>query len=251
MIRALIIEDEPHAQRELERLLEATSHDVQVVGLADSVEEGIELIESARDIDLIFMDIQLSDGLSFDIVKQLEVKTPIIFTTAYDEYAIRAFKVNSIDYLLKPVEPEELESALTKFQETSTSRLPLDKLLKAFEGSQEKSYKSRWVAKVGDKIKTYTAEEVAYFFAEDDHVYLVPQNGSPVIIDGSLGQMSENLNPKHFFQISRKFIISYTAIKRVQKYGASQYAIELNPNYGETILVSRGRTKDFIQWLDQ
>lgn len=251
MIKALIIEDEPHAQRELQRLLQATSFEVNVEGLADSVEEGVTLIESHPKADLIFMDIQLSDGLSFEIFERLEVTAPVIFTTAFDEYAIRAFKVNSVDYLLKPVVPEDLETALKKFNDNRMSQLPFEALLKAFSTTDKKEYKSRWIAKLGDKLKTFTTDEIAYFYADDDAVYLVPKTGKAVIVDGSLGQISDQLDPVQFFQISRKITVTYSALNQVEKYGASQYSVELTPAFPERVLVSRSRTKEFLNWLNQ
>lgn len=249
MIRAFIIEDEPHAQRELKRLLESAAQEVRIDGIADSVEEGVRLLSGAS-ADLIFMDIQLSDGLSFDILEELEVKTPIIFTTAYDEYAIRAFKVNSVDYLLKPIEPEALDTALRKFVQNRMPDLDFREVLKAFR-PEARSHKERWAVKVGDKVKRFTQEDIAYFYADDDAVYLVPKDSSAVIIDGTLSALAEQLDPKQFCQISRKLIVSYPSIAKVEKYGSTQYALELSPAFPERVLVSRSRTKDFMQWLDQ
>lgn len=251
MIRALIIEDEPHAQRELMRLLEDAPFELEVLGVADSVEDGAELIQSHSSADLIFMDIQLSDGLSFDIFEKVEITTPVIFTTAFDEYAIRAFKVNSVDYLLKPVVPEDLSSALQKFEQNRMPSVPVEAIMKAFAQSEQPIYKSRWISKVGDKLKTYSTEEVAYFYADDDSLYLVPVQGSPVIIDGTLSQLVEKLDPKRYFQISRKVIVTYSSLDQVEKYGASQFSVELKPQFEERVLVSRSRTKEFLDWLNQ
>lgn len=250
MIRAIIIEDEPHAQRELQRLLEELSHSVSVVAIADSVEEGIEVIELHKEVDIIFMDIQLSDGLSFDIFESIDVTSPVIFTTAFDEYAIRAFKVNSVDYLLKPVMPEALQSAVDKFVHQSQPKVDFEKLIAAFAPSQTQ-YRERWAVRVGDKLKRFTKEDIAYFYADDDALYLVPNSGPAVIIEGTLQQSAETLDPKHFFQISRKLIISYPCIQKVEKYGSSQYALEVYPSFPERVLVSRSRMKDFNQWLNQ
>ncbi|NVK27852.1 MAG: response regulator transcription factor [Flavobacteriia bacterium] len=252
MIRTLIIEDEPHAQRELKRLLDDLPVEVKVDGYADSVDEAIELIDNHQ-VDLIFMDIQLSDGLSFDIFQEIEVNTPVIFTTAFDEYAIRAFKVNSVDYLLKPVEPEALEIALKKFEKNKMPSLQMEALMRAFQtqSSIEKKYKSRWAVRVGDKLKTFTSGDIAYFYADDDSLYLVPKSGSAVIIDGSLSQLAEDIDPSDFFQISRKLIVSYPSIQKVERYGTSQYALELLPSFTERVLVSRARTKEFMKWLNQ
>ncbi|TNE31099.1 MAG: response regulator transcription factor [Bacteroidetes bacterium] len=250
MIRALIIEDEPHAQRELQRLLEDLSQSVSVVAIADSVEEAIVVIEAHREVDIIFMDIQLSDGLSFDIFERIEVTSPVVFTTAFDEYAIRAFKVNSVDYLLKPVMPEALQAAVDKFVQHSNPKVDFEKLIAAFTPAKS-SYRERWAVRVGEKLKRFTQEDIAYFYADDDALYLVPNTGPAVIIEGTLQQMCETLDPKHFFQISRKLIISYPCIQKVEKYGSSQYALEVHPSFPERVLVSRSRMKDFNQWLNQ
>lgn len=254
MIRTLIIEDEPHAQRELKRLLEDSTESFDIVGYADSVDEGIQLIEAHPEVDLIFMDIQLSDGLSFDIFGEIEVNTPVIFTTAFDEYAIRAFKVNSVDYLLKPVEPEQLELAISKFKKNSMPQMPVSELMKAFNAistASAKEFRTRWAIRVGDKIKTFVAEDIAYFYADDDSLYLVPNHGTAVIMDGTLSELTPQLDPKRFFQINRKIVVAYPSIQKVEKYGASQYALELLPSFTERVLVSRARTKDFIHWLNQ
>lgn len=249
MIKIVIIEDEPHAQRELTRLLEDSSHDISIIGYADSVEEGIQAI-SNHTADLLFMDIQLSDGLSFEIFEEIDVQTPVIFTTAFDEYAIRAFKVNSVDYLLKPVEPEALEAALDKFTNQKMPQIDMHQVLRAFQHTN-KSYKTRWAVKVGDKIKTFQEEDIAYFYADDDALYLVPHDSNAVVIDSTLSHLADKVNPRHFFQISRKILVSYPSIGKVEKYGASQYSVELTPAFPERTLVSRSRTKEFIQWLDQ
>lgn len=249
MIRAIIIEDEPLAQRELKRLIDESDVAVTIVAVADSVVSAIDAIQS-NPADLIFMDIQLSDSLSFDIFEEIEIQTPIIFTTAFDEYALRAFKVNSVDYLLKPIDPSELNRALQKYAQRQNQPVNFAALMEAF-APKTVEYKERWAVKVGDRIKRFTSQDIAYFYADDDALYLVPNHGSAVIIDGTLGELIKLVNPVQFFQISRKFIVSYAGIEKVEKYGTTQYALTLNPAYHETVTVSRNRTKDFLQWLDQ
>lgn len=251
MIRALIIEDEPLARRELMRLLEDSSEQVEIVGTADSVESAKTLLLKHSDVDLAFFDIQLSDGLSFELFESIPTQIPIIFTTAFDEYAIRAFRVNSVDYLLKPIDPKMLEAALKKFKELHSSAPEYTQLLAALQRDSQPKYKTRWAVRVGDKIKRYEESEVAYFYADDDSLYLVPFDGPAVIADGHLSEMAELVNPATFFRVSRKFLVQYKAIERIERYGASQYSLELTPHMPERVLVSRSRTKEFLAWLDQ
>jgi len=177
-MKILIIEDEPHAQYELQRLLAETGKDIEVLSCIDSVEDAVDYINKTPDIDLMFFDIQLSDGLSFEIFNHIEVKAPIIFTTAFDEYAIRAFKVNSIDYLLKPVKQDDLNVALEKYEAIHKQQKPEGSVFQIEQIQQilalnKTKYKSRFLTRMGDQIKHIDIEDVAYFVAEDNEVLLV------------------------------------------------------------------------------
>jgi DNA-binding LytR/AlgR family response regulator len=255
-MKVLIIEDEPFAQDELKRLLALCDKNITVWECIDSVEDSIIWLEEPNEPDLIFMDIQLSDGLSFDIFKHTEVKAPVIFTTAYDEYAIQAFKVNSIDYLLKPVEEEALKLALKKYSslrqkfaapaQTFFSTDQLEQLIKL----NKKEYKSRFVTQIGDRIKHIEVEQVAYFYADDDTVYLVTNDKKKYIINYTLDQLERLLDPKYFFRINRKYIARITAIGDVHKYFNSRLKVMLLPPVEDEILISRVKVPDFLDWMD-
>jgi two-component system, LytTR family, response regulator LytT len=258
-MKVLIIEDEPYAQEELKRLLVLCDPSIEVWECIDSVEDSIIWLEEPNEPDLIFMDIQLSDGLSFDIFKHTDVKAPVIFTTAYDEYAIRAFKVNSIDYLLKPVEEEALKSALRKFAairrqysqpaqaQTFFNPAQIEQLLQL----NKRDYKSRFVTTIGDRIKHIGVEQVAYFFADDNTVYLVTADKKKYIINYTLDQLEEVLDPKQFFRINRKYITKITAIGDINKYFNSRLKVTLVPPVEDEVLISRVKVPDFLDWMDK
>jgi DNA-binding LytR/AlgR family response regulator len=257
-MKVLIIEDEPFAQDELKRLLALCDKNIQVWECIDSVEDSIIWLEEPNEPDLIFMDIQLSDGLSFDIFKHTEVKAPVIFTTAYDEYAIQAFKVNSIDYLLKPVEEEALKAALKKYSiikqkyaisapaPTYFSADQIEQLIKL----NKKEYKSRFVTQIGDRIKHIEVEAVAYFYADDDTVYIVTGDKKKYIINYTLDQLDRVLDPKYFFRINRKYIARISAIGDVHKYFNSRLKVTLQPAVDDEILISRVKVPEFLNWMD-
>jgi len=256
-LRVLIIEDEPFAQQELKRLLANVPRQIEVIDCIDSVEDSIEWFMQKTHPDLVFMDIQLSDGLSFEIFKSVKLNCPVIFTTAFDEYAIRAFKVNSIDYLLKPIEPDGLLAAFNKFDEIrtqfagSTSNFDVSRLENVLSTIRPKSsYKSRFIAKVGNQIKYIMHEDIAYFFADDNIVFLVTENQGKYIIDYSLNQLEDFLDPKYFFRLNRTYYVNIKAIVKVHKFFNSRLKIELKPPVQEDILVSRIKVPDFLDWLE-
>lgn len=255
-MNVLIIEDEPFAQQELIRLLHETDPSLHVLECIDSVEESVEYLSQAREIDLIFMDIQLSDGLSFEIFNLTEVKPPVIFTTAYDEYAIKAFKVNSIDYLLKPVDEDDLARALEKFrklQHTSAKNESYfsTKQLKEVLGLYRPSYKNRLVVRLGDKIQHVDANDIAYFFSEDKVSFLMTTKGKKYIINYSLEQIESFMNPDDFYRLNRQFIANISAISTIDKYFNSRLKIGLNPEVEDDVLISRTKVTDFLNWLER
>ncbi|QTN39681.1 response regulator transcription factor [Cryomorphaceae bacterium] len=250
----LIIEDEPHAQRELMRLIGDLESNVSMTAGLESVEDAVEYLQNNPAPDLIFMDIQLSDGLSFEIFDQVEVKSPVIFTTAYDQFALQAFGVYSVDYLLKPVEKDKLAHAIEKYRmyfEAPAHSTPMYKELVHALRHKEVPYKKRMVGKVGQRLRHYKVEDIAYFYAEDDTVFLRDYEGRNSIVEYNLEKLTEILDPELFFRISRKIIVSMTAMEKIERYGAGQYMLELNPAFDERVLVSRSRTKEFLQWMDQ
>lgn len=259
-LKYVIIEDEPFARKELIRLLKKALPEGKVIAELDSVEDSIAFFKAsnAANFDLIFCDIQLSDGISFDIFKQVSVETPIIFTTAYNEYAIKAFDQNSIAYLLKTIEEEPLQKALSKFnrvvkkQEAASSGIGLTETqLQAIQNLAKPQPKNRFIAKVGDQIKMIHVEEVAYFFAEDKVVFIVRKDGKKFIVDYSLEQITTQVDAHQFFRINRSFLVRIEAISEVHKHFNSRLKLNLAPPPKEEVMVSRNRVNDFLNWLEQ
>lgn len=254
MLRVAIIEDEPIAAKDLQETLLNAEPEVEILAILDSVATAVEWFKENK-ADLILSDIQLGDGLSFDIFKAVDVKTPIILTTAYDQYAVRAFKENSIDYLLKPIDEDELKIAIGKYRDSvNSNNLDIDTLIKALkpENSTEE-YQERFIITLGDRIVSVPETDVAYFFSEDRYTYLVDVNGKQHIINSNLGDLESSLNPKNFYRINRKFIISFHAIKNMVAYSKSRVKIELEPAPPRAmdVIVSVERSGAFKKWLNR
>lgn len=252
----LIIEDEPHAQRELIRLIGNSGVEYTILENIDSIEEAVSWLKNNPEPDLLFLDIQLSDGLSFEIFNQVNVSCPVIFTTAYDEYAIQAFKLNSIDYLLKPIRQEHLNESLQKLDRIKERyvgkniSLDLQKFEQLFK-SKLKEYKSRIIAKVGDQIKHLTLNEVAYFYAEDNEVFLVSHDDHRMIVEYSLEQLEKTIDPQKFCRINRSYLVSIEAIGKINKYFNSRLKLELIPKTEKDVLISRVKVTAFLEWMDR
>ncbi|MRX37984.1 response regulator [Flavobacterium sp. LC2016-23] len=251
----LIIEDEKPAARLLQRKLEKL--DIAVETMLHSVEESIQWFSNNKHPDLIFLDIQLSDGLSFEIFEKVNITSAIIFTTAYDEYALKAFKLNSIDYLLKPIDEDDLDVAVTKFRtrlpklETETTNLQLDfeQIRKMLSNPFEKNYKKRFTVKIGQHLKVVTTDEIECFFSENKGTYIHTFDNRNYLIDSTLEILEQELDGKDFFRVSRKFIVPLTAIKEIQVYTNSRLKVIL-PSYKEDeVIVSREKVQDFKSWL--
>ncbi|MEX0315022.1 MAG: LytR/AlgR family response regulator transcription factor [Allomuricauda sp.] len=251
-MEVIIIEDEKPAARRLSRLL--SELDVSVSTMLHSVEESIEWFHNNQHPDLIFLDIQLSDGLSFEIFDTIEVKSAIIFTTAYDEYALQAFKLNSIDYLLKPIDDEELENAVKKYQnfkpENQKISVDFNDIKKLLVNPLEREYKKRFTVKVGQHLKIINAEEVECFYSENKGTYAATLDGRNYLLDTTLEQLEEELSPKVFFRVSRKFYVNINHINDIISYTNSRLQIKLNRFNEQEIIVSRERVKDFKLWLE-
>lgn len=250
----LIIEDEKPAARLLQRKLEKL--DVTVETMLHSVEESIEWFENNPHPDLIFLDIQLSDGLSFEIFEKIDIKSAIIFTTAYDEYALKAFKLNSIDYLLKPIDEDDLETAVSKFKtrmpkaaETLNLQLDFEQIRQMLSNPFEKTYKKRFTVKIGQHLKVITTEEIECFFSENKGTYIHTYENRDYLIDSTLEILEQEIDKKDFFRVSRKFIVPLKAIKEIQVYTNSRLKVIL-PTYREDeVIVSREKVQDFKSWL--
>ncbi|WP_405382706.1 LytR/AlgR family response regulator transcription factor [Maribacter sp. LLG6340-A2] len=254
-MKTIIIEDEKPAARRLSRMLEDL--DVNVSMMLHSVEEAIEWFQNNEHPDLIFLDIQLSDGLSFEIFDVIEVHSAIIFTTAFDEYALQAFKLNSIDYILKPIDDEDLEQAVNKYRirfktavEPNTLALNFEDIKKLLVNPLEREYKKRFTAKVGQHLKIINAEDVESFFSENKGTYAATKDGRNYLLDTTLEQLEQELKPQQFFRVSRKFFVNVDYIKDIISYTNSRLQIKLNNNPQLEIIVSREKVKDFKLWLE-
>jgi Response regulator of the LytR/AlgR family len=252
MINILIIEDEEPAANRLKKMVTELAPDANVLDNIVSVNSAITWFKENPQPNLIFSDIQLSDGLSFEIFKNVEVQCPVIFITAYDQYAIDAFKVNSIDYLLKPIKKDDLEIALNKYKKlngsAAGSTIDISKVLEAFTPAKNE-YKTRFIVRYGEHIKTIKIEEVAYFYTEDKINFLTTNEGRRYTIDYNLDNLDHMLDPKSFFRINRQFIISIHSISEMFTYSKSRVLVKLNPPSKHETIVSTERSGDFKLWL--
>ena len=247
----LIIEDEDPAFKRIQKMLKEIEPDHTLLDHIVSVSSAVKWFSQNKSPDLIISDIQLSDGISFEIFKQVEITCPIIFTTAYDQYAIEAFKVNSIDYLLKPIKKDELEKAVVKFKSRSTVAEPAIDLTKLLQSLQPggTDYKKRFVVRYGEHIKTIDTEDVVYFYTEDKATFLCTKDGRRFVVDFNLDTLDSILDPKLFFRINRQYIISIGSIAEMFAYSKSRVLIKLNPPPKHETIVSTERSADFKHWL--
>lgn len=251
----LIIEDEKPAARLLQRKLEKL--DIAVATMLHSVEESIHWFSNNQHPDLIFLDIQLSDGLSFEIFEKIDIQSAIIFTTAYDEYALKAFKLNSIDYLLKPIDEDDLEIAVAKFKtripkaDVGNQNLQLDfeQIRQMLSNPFEKNYKKRFTVKIGQHLKVITTDEIECFFSENKGTYIHTFDNRNYLIDSTLEILEQEIDKKDFFRVSRKFIVPLTAIREIQVYTNSRLKVILPTYKDDDVIVSREKVQDFKTWL--
>lgn len=251
-MKIIIVEDEIPAYKRIIKLILEIDPSIEIVGHADSISSAINLFGQHPQVDLALMDIELADGQSFEIFKQINIACPIIFTTAYDEFALKAFKLNSIDYLLKPIDPKELKAALHKFTTTQnkSASFDLNQLLSAFKPSVSQNYKERFLVKLGSKLISIPVAEIAYFQASDKLVYLIGNDQKKYIIDHSIEELAGMLNPKDFFHLNRQFLSSLRAIESVSTYFNGKLKIQLRPPVTEEVIVSREKSTEFKQWLN-
>ncbi|NNG08932.1 MAG: response regulator transcription factor [Arenibacter sp.] len=251
-MNAIIIEDEKPAARRLGRLLKDLK--VEVSTMLYSVEEAVAWFRKHEHPDLIFLDIQLSDGLSFEIFDLVDIQSSVIFTTAYDEYALQAFKLNSIDYLLKPIDDEELEIAVNKYHSFRPKKqkiaLDFEDIKRLLVNPLEREYKSRFTVRVGQHLKIINADEIECFYSENKGTYAATVDGRNYLLDQTLENLESELHPKSFFRVSRKFYININHIKDIVSYTNSRLEIKLNKFNGQEVIVSRERVKDFKLWLE-
>jgi two-component system, LytTR family, response regulator LytT len=251
MLKVLLIEDEDPAARRLGKMIMDILPDAVIPDNIVSVASAIAWLEQNPMPDLIFSDIQLSDGLSFEIFKAYDVACPVIFTTAYDQYAIEAFKVNSIDYLLKPIKKEDLETAIKKYKKLSAAApaLNIEKLMQTLQPALKPEYKKRFVVRYGEHIKTIAIEEVVYFYTEDKITFMCTKDARRYAIDFNLDSLNNMLDPKTFFRINRQYIIGIHSIAEMFGYSKSRVLIKLNPPAKHETIVSTERSAEFKHWL--
>ncbi len=249
MTKAVIIEDETLAAAKLKAMIKKVAPELDVVAVLSDITGAIEWL-SENKADLIFCDIHLGDGLSFEIFEQVKTDAPIIFTTAYDQHAIKAFKVNSIDYLLKPFSTTDLLGAIDKFrQRFSEKPVDINALLASYL-SGSKTYKKRFAIYIGDKIITINTDDIAYFYAEGKYVFLVLPDGKEHIVDYTLERLSQVLDPEQFFRINRQFIVSMRGIGKMHLYTRGRVKIDLQPPAKKEVVVSSEKAQTFKKWIN-
>jgi DNA-binding LytR/AlgR family response regulator len=256
-MNVVIIEDENLTAKRLEGLLHKYDPSIDVLARIPSVADAVDwFVQSHVDIDLVFMDIHLEDDLGFRIFEQANVTTPVIFTTAYDEYMIQAFKVNSIDYLLKPINYDELVAAIEKYKalkkqfgQSSSISPDIETLISLLGNPKQTEYKDRFMITVGTKIRSIDTSEIAYFFLEEKIVFLVTKDGLNLPVDYSLDKLTQLLNPKQFFRISRQFLVSLPAIQTIHTFSAGKLKLDLLPRAKQEVFVSGDRMTEFKEWL--
>ena len=254
MMKALIVEDERMAQAQLVRLLKVHFPDIEVVQATDSVRATVEYLSAAPPLDLIFMDVELSDGECFEIFRQVAVHAQVIMTTAYDSYALKAFEAGSIDYLLKPIGEDALRRAVgrcrQRLQSAPAAGIDVEKLLAAVTGTAKKQYRERFVVYVGDRIIPVRTDEIAGFFSEEKANYLFTGSGERYLVESTLDALEGELDPERFFRISRGAIVARSAVRSVSRHFSGRLKLELDPAPPFEPTVSRARVDDFLKWLE-
>lgn len=252
-MKVIIIEDEIPAANRLTKLLKLIGDDIHIVEKLDSVASAIAYFETAAQPDLIFMDIQLADGLSFDIFSEVSIKAPVIFTTAFDQYTLKAFKVNSIDYLLKPIDETELRQAVDKFRELyhqKPNNYP-EKLMQVLTDLKTAAYKERLLIKRGQQLSFIKTEAVAFCYADGKLCFAVDFSSNKHLLETNLSQLEDQLNPGRFYRINRHLLVSIDAIKKVHTWLGGRLKLEISPATTTETVVSRERVNGFKEWLGQ
>jgi DNA-binding LytR/AlgR family response regulator len=251
-MKVVIIEDETLASERLKKMVLAYDKDIEIVSQLESVEESVEWFRENTHPDLIFLDIHLEDDLSFAIFEKVDVSSPIIFTTAFDEYAIKAFKLKSIDYLLKPIVQEELNAALKKYREMTAANQPSAELHKLYEMIVKKDagYRERFSIRVGQKIKTFSISDVSYFKSESGFTTACLKDKKNYCLDLSLDALTKEVDPSAFFRVNRQMLVSLGSIRDVHILSSSRLKLDLEPKTSESVLVSIDKVTPFKKWLE-
>jgi DNA-binding LytR/AlgR family response regulator len=255
-MKIFIVEDEDLAVKKLKKTLQSVDEDSIVIGQADSIKSSVEWLESNPAPDLILMDIELADGQSFEIFNQVKVQSPVIFITSYDEYALKAFKVNSIDYLLKPVQKEDLQAAIEKYRqlktiyrENNSPQLSMDILVKELQQKLNKEYRKRFLVKHGQKLVSIDTEEIAYFFSDGRLNFFKTNDNRKFVVDYTMDELGDMLDPDKYFRISRSYFISVNSVDQIHDYFGNRLLLHLKPASEKEALVSREKVSDFKDWL--
>jgi two-component system response regulator LytT len=258
-MKVLIIEDEELAVKKLQKTLASVDPGAEVVGVADSIRSSVNWLQNNPTPDLILMDIELADGQSFEIFDKVEVKSTVIFTTSYDEYALKAFKVNSIDYLLKPVQKEDLQAALDKLKNirsmytnnnSSTASLNVDSLVKELQQKlQPKEFRKRFLVKHAQKLVSVDVEEIAYFYSDGRLNFFKTTDNRKFVVDYTMDDLEEMLDPDQYFRISRAFYVSVNCIDQIHDYFGNRLLLHLKPAVDKEAIVSREKVTDFKKWI--
>lgn len=248
-MKALIIEDEKMAQANLARLLRKGFPGIEVVAMIDSVREAVAFLSSGPALDVVFMDVELSDGECFEIFRSVKVNVPVIMTTAYDSYAVKAFEAGTMDYLLKPLDMAALERAVGRIRERKSPSEEIARMLAAF-GHSPRVYKEKFTVKIGDRLIPVVVSDIAFFYSEEKANYLMMLSGEKYMIESTLDTLEDQLDPKKFFRISRSCIVAFPAIKSVGRNVAGRLVVHTSPDAPSELTVSRSRVDDFISWLE-
>lgn len=267
-MNVLIVEDEAVAARQLKAMLGRAGEDITVLAVLDSIEAAVAYLRQSPRPDLILLDIELSDGQSFEIFSQVDVTSPVIFTTAYDEYARRAFEVNSVDYLLKPIDEAALHKALDKFRQLRQTYgggilpsgagpegllVPIDELVRQINQYQrpETRFRDRFLVHMGQRLLPIDATEVAYFFSSNKLTFLNTYADKKYVLDYSLDELEHALDPRRFYRANRQFIVSHKAVQKVHLYFTSKLKVDLSPAADEEVIISREKAMAFRRWLGE
>jgi DNA-binding LytR/AlgR family response regulator len=253
----LIVEDEDLAVKKLKKTLAGVAEEAVVVGETDSIKSTVSWLENNPAPDLILMDIELADGQSFEIFNHAQVASPVIFITSYDEYALKAFKVNSIDYLLKPVQKEDLQAALDKYrqlkaayQKEEAPKLSIEALVKELQQKiQTKEFRKRFLVKLGQKLVSIEVDDIAYFFSDGRLNFFKTYDNRKFVVDYTMDELNEMLNPDNFFRISRSFYISVNSVGQIHDYFGNRLLLDLKPETDKEAIVSREKVTEFKNWL--
>ncbi|GAB4041121.1 LytR/AlgR family response regulator transcription factor [Spirosoma gilvum] len=258
-MNALIVEDEELAVRKLQKLLQEVAPTLTVSGVTASIDDTVAWLENLRatgqaDPDLIFLDIELADGQSFEIFERTTVRSTVIFTTSYDEYALQAFKVNSIDYLLKPIQRDDLQRSLQKYEDLRSRSavspgLNIEKLLQQLQNQSTRDYRQRFLVRQGQRMLSVEVTDIAYFFTEDRYSFFTMHTGQKFLVDYTLDEIADALDPARFFRINRGVIVTHQAVDQIQPYFGNRLALTLRPVFDKEALVSREKVSDFKYWM--